>query len=110
MKTARTRRTLLARLERLECRAHADHAGVRVRFGHLRQLPADYKGERHVVVTKELPDKGANWVDFAEVPGPDPNPARDFTHGVPMNVDVMFVDPPHWEAPAVSGLGEGATG
>ena len=109
MKTARTRGTLLARLERLGSRAQAGR-GVTIRSGYLRQLPKDYKGERHVVAVRERPDQGVNWVDFEEVPGPDPNPGPAFIRGVPVDLDILFVDPPHWEATALSDPGEGATG
>ena len=93
MKTTRSRGRLLARLERLESRTVAAHMKITVRFGHLRQLPGDYKGERHVVVTKELPEKGEAWVEFEEVPGPDPHPGPAFIHGLPVDIDVYFVGP-----------------
>ena len=86
---ARTRGTLVSRLERLEARSESLQP-IRIRYGHLRQLPADYKGERHVVVTKQLPSQdGREWVEFEEVPGPAPVhecPPPD-TH----TVDVHFV-------------------
>ena len=93
MKTTRTRGTLPARLERLESRTLAAHAKITVRFGHLCQLPAHYTGERHVVVTKELPEKGENSVEFEAVPGPDPHPSPAFVHGLPVDIDVYFVGP-----------------
>jgi len=47
-----------------------------LRFGHLRRLPPDYKGEKHVVIAKQLPNRnGEEWVEFEEVPGPDPKRA-----------------------------------
>ena len=92
MKTTRSRGTLLARLERLECRAQALRT-IKIRFGNLRRLPEDYKGERHVVVTKELPSQsGQEWVEFEEVPGPDPNPAPKFNVSGTRDLDIMFVD------------------
>ena len=60
-------------------------------------LPEDYKGERHIVVAKELPSQnGQEWVEFEEVLGPDPNPTQAQQqhrpqYSVPMSIDVMFV-------------------
>ncbi len=95
MRARRTRSTLLSRLERLEVQTAASHQ-VRIRLGDLRRLPDDYVGERHIVVAKELPSKnGQEWVEFEEVPGPDPNPpqAQQYQHqgSVPTLVSVMFV-------------------
>jgi len=70
------------------------HLPVKVRFGDLRRLPQDYKGERHVVVGKQLPSKnGQEWVEFEEVPGPDPNPQQQPPRlgSVPTHIDVLFV-------------------
>jgi hypothetical protein len=59
----------------------------------LRRLPPDYKGEKHVVIAKELPSQnGLEWVEFEEVPGPDPNPEK-LKAGRPEYLDVMFVGP-----------------
>ena len=95
MRTSRTRGTLLSRLERLEVRTAASHR-VTVRFGRLRRLPQDYQGERHVVEGKQLPSKnGQEWVEFEEVPGPDPNPQQQSARlgCVPTQIDVLFVAP-----------------
>ena len=92
MRTTRSRGTLLARLERLEYRAQA-LSTIKIRYGNLRRLPDDYKGERHVVVAKELPSKsGQEWVEFEEVPGPSPNPPAESSGGLCRRIDVMFVD------------------
>ena len=73
MRTGPTKSTLLARLERLESRA-AVFRRLKVRFGNLRRLPRDYKGERHLVIAKHLPSRsGQEWVEFEEAPGPDPS-------------------------------------
>ena len=68
-------RSVVARLERLE-RMHRTTAQHRltIRFGHLKQLPTEYAGERHVVTVKQLPRNatGAEWYEFEERPGPDP--------------------------------------
>jgi len=98
MRTSRRRGTLLTRLERLECQAAAQAAAFRkviIRVGHLRQLPPDYQGERHVVITKRLPGEfGQERVEFEEVPGPDPTPVPEFQHGVPECVNIMLVSAP----------------
>jgi hypothetical protein len=53
----------------------------------------DYKGEEHVVIAKELPSQnGREWVEFEEVPGPDPNPEKRKPGGTEY-FDVMFVGP-----------------
>jgi hypothetical protein len=45
----------------------------KLRFGSLKRLPAEYTGERHVVISKHLPNRGdQEWVEFEEVPGPEP--------------------------------------
>jgi len=56
----------------------------------------DYVGERHIVVANHLPSRnGQEWVEFEEVPGPDPNPPRaQQPHrqgSVPTLVSIMFV-------------------
>ena len=96
MRTGRTRGTLLSRLERLEVRTAGASGQIKFRMGDLRRLPADYVGERHIVVAKELPSQnGQEWVEFEEVPGPDPNPppAQRYQHqgSVPTLVSIMFV-------------------
>ena len=41
-------------------------------FGDLKTLPADYVGERHVVIVKREPRgaPGNEWCEFEERPGP----------------------------------------
>ena len=64
------RSKLLARLERLEARAESD-ATLTLRYGWLTPLPADFTGERHVVITKREPTNSPNaeWCEFEERPG-----------------------------------------
>jgi hypothetical protein len=95
MRTGRTRGALLSRLERLEVRT-AGSGKITIRMGDLRRLPADYAGERHIVVAKHLPSRhGQEWVEFEEVPGPDPNPPQpELAHhrgSEPTLISVMFV-------------------
>jgi len=73
-------------------RAHAQfHPPMQVRFGRLSRLPGDYQGERHVIVAKTLPvQNGQEWVEFAEVPGPDPSPPAPDRRPVRC-MDVVFV-------------------
>ena len=94
-----TRAGLLARLERLECRAVAREHSIRLRFGNLKQLPHEYQGERHVIVARELPNRGdQEWVEFEEVPGPDPSPPQHSARGIPDRLDVKFVAAYPWPA------------
>jgi hypothetical protein len=86
------RGTLVARLERLESQV-AVHRSVKLRFGNLRRLSQEYKGERHVVIAKHLPSQaGQEWVEFEEVPGPDPN-RHDLKLGVREYINIVFVAP-----------------
>jgi hypothetical protein len=64
---------------------------IQVRFGHLRRLPADFPGERHVEIGQRLPDRnGQEWVEFEEVPGPAPiQPPQ--TPWTPLCIHVIFV-------------------
>src|SRR5262245_1064114 len=93
MKT-RNRGGLLTRLERMECRVIAAHQGIRFRYGHLKRLPREYQGERHVVVARHLPNQGdQEWVAFEERPGPDPNLPERPEPGTPRCINVVFVEP-----------------
>ena len=64
------RSKLLARLERLEARAEPA-APLIFRYGWLTPLPADFTGERHVVIVKREPTSSPNieWCEFLERPG-----------------------------------------
>jgi hypothetical protein len=64
------RSKLLARLERLEARAEPA-APLIFRYGWLTPLPADFTGERHVVIVKREPTNSPNveWCAFEEKPG-----------------------------------------
>ena len=89
----RNRGGLLTRLERLECRAIAVHERFKFRYGHLKRLPREYQGERHVVVARHLPSQGdQEWVDFEERPGTDPNPTERSEPGTPTCINVVFVE------------------
>jgi hypothetical protein len=92
VKPVRSRAALLSRLERLEGRVLRQSHTVRVRFGRLRRLPQEYKGERHVVITKELGNRnGQEWVEYEEMPGPDPNPQKR-RNGASDLIDVRYVE------------------
>ena len=70
---------LIARLKRLENASIPDRQ-AKFRYGWLMPLPADYTGERHVVVTNLEATKSANieWCHFEERPGPaSANPESD---------------------------------
>ena len=47
--------------------------------GYLKTLPADYVGERHVVIVKREPSGAPNgeWCEFEERPGPAPVDAQE---------------------------------
>jgi hypothetical protein len=91
---SRARAGLLTRLERLECRVAAGDQRIKLRFGHPKRLPREYQGERHVIVARELPKRGdQEWVEFEEVPGPDPDPPEQLARRAPRRLDVMFVGP-----------------
>ena len=64
------RSKLLARLERLEARAEPAAPAI-FRYGWLTPLPADFIGERHVVIVKREPTISPNvqWCEFEERPG-----------------------------------------
>ena len=69
-------------LTRLECRVAATDQGIKLRLGHLKRLPREYQGERHVIVAREIPKRGdQEWVEFEEVPGPDPDPPEHLARG-----------------------------
>ena len=71
------KRSLLCRLEKLEAEMTCQQRPF-MRIGILRQLPADYKGERHVVIAGlgEM-DGDRQWCDFEERPGLAPPGPRD---------------------------------
>jgi hypothetical protein len=85
----------VARLVRLESRTATAESRLTIRFGHLKRLPPEYVGERHIIVARELPSQGdQEWVEFEEVPVPDPNPEPiRYRGGRPTSwrLDVAFV-------------------
>jgi hypothetical protein len=89
------KRGLLTRLAPLESMTTAEECCVTVRFGHLKRLPTEYTGERHVIVVRELPKQGdQEWVEFEEVPGAEPEPLQISSRGehpIATRLDVMFV-------------------
>ena len=100
----RTRGAMFARLERLETRA-APVRPIKVRLGHLRRLPQDFVGDRHIIVAKQLPSQwGREWVEFEERPGPDPKPPQ-IRRGVPECIDVVFVPSPRTQSEVTGSMG-----
>ena len=94
---AKTKAGLLTRLERLESRVAVRNSSLKLRFGHLKRLPPEYEGERHVAIARHLPKQGdQEWVEFEEVPGPDPDLPPHPARGIPDRIDVMFVEPYPW--------------
>ena len=68
------RRSLLTRLERLEA-ILAPTLVPLIRYGWLLPLPADYVGERHIVIVKQEPTRSPHyeWCEWEERPGPAPS-------------------------------------
>ena len=67
-------RAIMRRLRKIEDVLAPPGGGgpMRVRYGHLKQLPADYTGERHTVITNlraQTPNR--EWYDFEGRPGPE---------------------------------------
>lgn len=67
------RAALLARLAKLELTMPAGAPPI-FRYGWLRQLPKDFKGERHVVSIETTPMNSSDfeWCEFEERPGSAP--------------------------------------
>jgi hypothetical protein len=89
-------RALVTRLARRESRTVSIEHRVTIRFGHLKRLPPEYQGDRHVIFARQLPNQGdQEWVEFEEVPGPDPKPPVTTGcrggHRIASRLDVMFV-------------------
>jgi hypothetical protein len=92
VRSARKRAGLLTRLARLEGLVALREQRIIFRFGNLKRLPPDYQGERHIVVARQLPNRGdEQWVEFEERPGPDPNPPPMFK-GIPDVLDIVYVE------------------
>ena len=70
------RAALRSRLERLEVRVEPKKPQL-FRSGYLKTLPADYVGERHVVIVKREPSGNGEWCEFEERPGPAPVDAQE---------------------------------
>jgi hypothetical protein len=62
--------TFRKRLERLE-RTMQEQQPVCLQYGWLRKLPRDYRGQRHIEITKRLIVREGflEWVEAEEVPG-----------------------------------------
>ena len=70
MKRRCIKSNLLARLERLETKVPAV-GPVLFQYGWINRMPADFEGERHVVVVKRQPTANPNveWCEFEQRPG-----------------------------------------
>jgi len=71
------RSTLRSRLEKLEARQYAVTATI-TRYGLVALLPADFVGERHIVMVNRAVNASPNeeWCHFEERPGPGANEAE----------------------------------
>jgi hypothetical protein len=77
------RRPVIVRLERLEAILTPKLVPL-IRYGWLLALPADYVGERHIVIVKQEPTRSPHfeWYEWEERPGPAPSaPTVYFTEG-----------------------------
>ena len=72
------RAALRCRLERLEVVVEPKKPQL-FRTSYLKTLPADYVGERHVVILKREPSGAPNgeWCEFEERPRPAPSDAQE---------------------------------
>jgi hypothetical protein len=80
-------RTIARRLARLEAIAiKTAELPLKFRYGFVKPLPADYVGERHLVVVKQLESRSPNteWCEFEERPGLEPESEKN-------NFTVCFV-------------------
>jgi hypothetical protein len=78
----------------------ARETGYRLRLGRVQQLPEDYRGERHVVITKHLPERyGMEWVEFQEVPGPAPKTEPQADSKQARYFTIRFIKPPAPDPP-----------
>src|SRR4051794_12794882 len=66
-----SRRSLRWRLEQLEAELRP-HEEPSLRIGLLRQLPADYTGERHIAIVWQGEMDGGESYTFEERRGPEP--------------------------------------
>ena len=91
------RAALRPRLERLEVVAEPKKPQL-FRSGYLKTLPADYVGERHVVIVKREPAgaPGNEWCEFEERPGPGPLDAQEENCTTIYIVYRDRLNPPGW--------------
>ena len=89
------RAALRSRLERLEVRVEPKRPHF-FRSGYLKTLPADYVGERHVVIVKREPSGNGEWCEFGERPGPAPADAQEENCTTIYIVYRDRLNPPGW--------------
>ncbi len=70
------RAALRSRLEKLEVEVERKKPQL-IRCGYLKTLPADYVGERHVVIVSRKPSGQGEWCEFEERPGRAPVDAQE---------------------------------
>jgi hypothetical protein len=90
------RAALRSRLERLEVVVEPRKPQL-VRSGYLKTLPADYVGERHVVIVKREPSGNGEWCEFEERPGPVPPDAQEEDCTTIYIVYRDRLNPPGWK-------------
>jgi hypothetical protein len=76
------KRSFVRRIEKLELIVRSRFRSVAVfRYGHIRYLPPDTIGERHIALVKSEPTALANvqHCEFEERVGPAPEPHHDLS-------------------------------
>ncbi len=89
------RSRLTSRLVRLERAEAVSRWSVRIRCGHVKRLPREYTGERHLVVVKQLPPNsyGLELVEFEERPGLAPQRSSGPSNERIININICLVGP-----------------
>lgn len=65
----------VSKLERVAAQIRStEDTTLTFRYGSVKPLPADYVGERHLVVVKQIESRspGIEWCEMEERPGPAP--------------------------------------
>jgi len=97
-------RSLVSRLKRLErVERKLIRPRVVIQNGHMKTLPADYTGERHVVTLSCAPDEnGRDFYEWEERPGPGP-PTADNKRDDELVVRVVSVPCANRPMPPIGG-------
>ena len=84
----------LARLEQIE-QSTSGHRRIVIQFGRMKELPASYTGERHVVTVSCAPDEnGRDFYQWEERLGPAPAGDAESHENIHL-IRVCFVSSKH---------------